>query len=57
MKRILYLDIIRIVACLMIIAMHAPIPHTGLNSYILSTDFPIDNGCNGKVATNRDRFL
>ena len=38
MKRILYLDIIRIVACLMIIAMHAPIPHTGLNSYILSTD-------------------
>ena len=38
MKRILYLDIIRIVACLMIIAMHAPIPNTGLNSYILSTD-------------------
>ena len=38
MKRILYLDIIRIVACLMIIATHAPIPNSGLHSYILSTD-------------------
>ena len=37
-QRILYLDIIRILACVMIIAMHAPIPNTGLNSYILSTD-------------------
>lgn len=37
-QRILYLDIIRIVACLMIIAMHAPIPNTGLSSYVLSTD-------------------
>ena len=37
-QRILYLDIIRIVACLMIIAMHAPIPNTGLSSYVLSAD-------------------
>ena len=37
-SRVLYLDIIRILACLMIIAMHAPIPNTGLDSYILSTD-------------------
>lgn len=37
-QRILYLDIIRILACLMIIAMHAPIPDTGLSSYVLSTD-------------------
>ena len=37
-KRILYLDIIRILACLMIITMHAPIPNTGLSSYLLSSD-------------------
>ena len=37
-SRIFYLDIIRIMACLMIVAMHAPIPNTGLNSYILSAD-------------------
>ncbi|MBO5628202.1 MAG: acyltransferase family protein [Aeriscardovia sp.] len=37
-ERILYLDIIRIIACIMIIAMHAPIPNTGLSSYVLSTD-------------------
>ena len=37
-SRILYLDIIRILACVMIVVMHAPIPNTGLNSYILSTD-------------------
>ena len=37
-NRILYLDIIRIMACVMIVAMHAPIPNTGLNSYVLSTD-------------------
>lgn len=37
-SRILYLDIIRIMACVMIVAMHAPIPNTGLNSYVLSTD-------------------
>lgn len=37
-ERILYLDIIRIVACIMIIIMHAPIPNTGLSSYVLSTD-------------------
>lgn len=37
-ERILYLDIIRIMACVMIIAMHAPIPETGLDSYVLSTD-------------------
>lgn len=37
-NRILYLDIIRIMACLMIIAMHAPIPNTGLSSYLLSSD-------------------
>ncbi len=38
MKRVLYLDMIRILACLMIIAMHAPIPDTGLNNYLLSSD-------------------
>ncbi len=38
MKRFIYLDIIRILACLMIIAMHAPIPNTGLSSYLLSSD-------------------
>lgn len=38
MKRIFYLDIVRIGACLMIIAMHAPIPNTGLSSIVLSTD-------------------
>ena len=38
MKRVLYLDIIRILACIMIIVMHAPIPETGINSYILATD-------------------
>ena len=37
-KRILYLDIVRILACLMIITMHAPIPNTGLSSYLLSSD-------------------
>lgn len=37
-NRVLYLDIIRILACLMIIAMHAPIPNTGLNGYLLSSD-------------------
>lgn len=37
-NRILYLDFIRIVACVMIIAMHAPIPDTGLNAYLLSAD-------------------
>lgn len=37
-SRILYLDIIRIMACVMIVAMHAPIPNTGLNSYVLSSD-------------------
>ena len=37
-ERVLYLDIIRIIACIMIIAMHAPIPNTGLSSYVLSTD-------------------
>lgn len=37
-NRILYLDIIRILACIMIIAMHAPIPNTGLNAYLLSAD-------------------
>ena len=37
-NRILYLDIIRILACVMIVAMHAPIPNTGLNNYILSAD-------------------
>lgn len=38
MKRVLYLDIIRILACVMIIAIHAPIPNTGLSSYVLSID-------------------
>ena len=38
MKRVLYLDMIRILACVMIIAMHAPIPNTGLSSYVLSID-------------------
>lgn len=37
-SRILYLDIIRILAFVMIVAMHAPIPNTGLNSFVLSTD-------------------
>lgn len=37
-QRVLYLDIIRIVACVMIIAMHAPIPNTGISSYVLSAD-------------------
>lgn len=38
MNRILYLDLIRILACLMIIAMHAPIPGTDINSYVLCAD-------------------
>ncbi len=38
MNRILYLDIIRIIACVMIIAMHAPIPADNWNSYVLVTD-------------------
>jgi len=37
-NRIFYLDIIRILACVMIVTMHAPIPNTGLTSYVLSTD-------------------
>ena len=37
-SRIFYLDIIRILACVMIVAMHAPIPNTGLSSFILSAD-------------------
>lgn len=37
-ERILYLDIIRIFACVLIIMMHAPIPDTGLSSYVLSSD-------------------
>ena len=38
MKRQLYLDVIRIMACVMIVAMHAPIPDTGLGSMVLSSD-------------------
>ena len=38
MKRVLYLDFIRILSCVMIIAMHAPIPNTGMGSYVLSAD-------------------
>ena len=38
MKRVLYIDIIRILACLMIILIHAPIPNTGFGSYIFSID-------------------
>lgn len=37
-SRVLYLDIIRILACVMIVSMHAPIPNTGLDNYILSAD-------------------
>ena len=37
-ERILYLDMIRIVACVMIVAMHAPIPGTDIGDYVLSTD-------------------
>ena len=37
-NRILYLDTIRIMACVMIVAMHAPIPNTGLGSVVLSSD-------------------
>jgi surface polysaccharide O-acyltransferase-like enzyme len=37
-ERILYLDVIRIFACVLIIMMHAPIPDTGLSSYVLSSD-------------------
>lgn len=37
-QRKLYLDVIRILACVMIIAMHAPIPNTGIGNYVLSTD-------------------
>ena len=37
-NRIFYLDIIRILACVMIVTMHAPIPNTGLSSYVLATD-------------------
>ena len=36
-NRILYLDIIRILACGMIVLMHSPMPHLGTSSYILST--------------------
>ena len=35
MNRIVYLDIIRVVACLMIIAIHAPIPNSNIDGYIL----------------------
>lgn len=38
MNRILYLDILRIFACIMIIFMHAPIPDTGLSSFVLASD-------------------
>lgn len=38
MNRILYLDLIRILACLMIIAMHAPIPGSDINNYVLCAD-------------------
>lgn len=37
-KRILYLDVTRIIACFMILGIHAPIPDTGLGSYVLSAD-------------------
>ncbi len=37
-NRILFLDFLRIMACMMIIAMHAPIPDTGLSSIVLSSD-------------------
>ena len=37
-SRIFYIDIIRIFACVMIVTMHAPIPNTGINSFILSAD-------------------
>ena len=36
-NRVFYLDIIRILACIMIITIHAPIPNTGLDSYVLSS--------------------
>ena len=38
MKRFLYLDIIRIIACMMIVAMHSPIPDTGLGGVVLASD-------------------
>lgn len=36
-NRILYLDVIRILACVMIVLMHSPMPHLGTSSYILSS--------------------
>lgn len=35
MNRILYLDLMRILACLMIIAIHAPVPNSNIDGYIL----------------------
>ena len=37
-ERIVYLDVVRIFACVMIIMMHAPIPNTGISSSVLVTD-------------------
>lgn len=36
-SRILYLDLIRILACTMIVLMHSPMPQLGTSSYVLST--------------------
>lgn len=37
-ERIVYLDVIRILACFMIVFMHAPIPNTGISSHVLIMD-------------------
>ena len=37
-ERVLYLDLIRILACLMIVAMHAPIPSNSWNGQVLAAD-------------------
>lgn len=46
-NRILYLDIIRIVACIMVITQHAPMPEIGTNSMLLSATSFLTYPCIG----------
>lgn len=46
-KRILYLDIIRIIACVMVIVQHSPMPDLGTNSILLSSTSFLTYPCIG----------
>ena len=46
-ERIIYLDYLRCIACLMVILMHSPMPNLGTNSLILSAISYLSAPCIG----------